>query len=60
MMARDYTRALVVGKVVTLTAVEPDKYRKRLTAYLCAIAGRVWAMPRLLPVWRGPIAAGGD
>jgi endonuclease YncB( thermonuclease family) len=26
-MARDYTRALVVGRVVTLTAIEPNKYR---------------------------------
>jgi hypothetical protein len=30
--ARDYTRALVVGKVVTLTAIEPDKYDKRVDA----------------------------
>jgi endonuclease YncB( thermonuclease family) len=34
MMARDYTRALVVGQVVTLTAVQPDKYKKRVNAYV--------------------------
>src|SRR4029453_17477521 len=38
-MARDYTRALVAGKVVTLTAIEPDKYRKRIDAYV-SIDGR--------------------
>jgi endonuclease YncB( thermonuclease family) len=32
--ARDYTRAMVVGKVVSLTAVQPDKYRKRVDAYV--------------------------
>jgi endonuclease YncB( thermonuclease family) len=39
MMARDYTRALVAGKVVTLSAIEPDKYRKRIDAYV-SIDGR--------------------
>jgi endonuclease YncB( thermonuclease family) len=39
MMARDYTRALVVGEVVTLSAIEPDKYRKRIDAYV-SIDGR--------------------
>jgi micrococcal nuclease len=34
LMARDYTRALVAGKVVTLSAIEPDKYRKRVDAYV--------------------------
>jgi hypothetical protein len=26
-MASDYTRALVAGRVVTLSAIQPDKYR---------------------------------
>jgi endonuclease YncB( thermonuclease family) len=39
MMARDYTRALVAGKLVTLTAVQPDKYRQQIDAYV-AIDGR--------------------
>jgi endonuclease YncB( thermonuclease family) len=39
MMARDYTRSMVVGQVVTLTAVQPDKYRKRIDAYV-SIGGR--------------------
>jgi micrococcal nuclease len=38
-MTRDYTRSLVVGQVVTLTAVRPDKYGKRVYAYV-SIAGR--------------------
>jgi endonuclease YncB( thermonuclease family) len=38
-MARDYTRAMVVGRVVTLLAVQPDKYRKRIDAYV-SIEGR--------------------
>jgi micrococcal nuclease len=38
-MARDYTRSLVVGRVVTLTAVRPDKYPKRVDAYV-SIDGR--------------------
>jgi endonuclease YncB( thermonuclease family) len=33
-MARDYTRSMVVGRIVTLTAVGPDKYRKRIDAYV--------------------------
>jgi endonuclease YncB( thermonuclease family) len=33
-MARDYTHTLVAGKVVTLSAIEPDKFRKRIDAYL--------------------------
>jgi endonuclease YncB( thermonuclease family) len=33
-MARDYTRSMVVGRIVTLTAVEPNKYRKRVDAYV--------------------------
>jgi micrococcal nuclease len=37
--ARDYTRAMVVGRVVTLLAVQPDKYRKRIDAYV-SIDGR--------------------
>jgi endonuclease YncB( thermonuclease family) len=39
LMARDYTRSMVVGRIVTLTAVEPDKYRKRIDAYV-SIDGR--------------------
>jgi endonuclease YncB( thermonuclease family) len=39
-MARDYTRSLVVGQVVTLTAVQPDKYDKRVDAYLRLPDGR--------------------
>jgi micrococcal nuclease len=39
MIARDYTRTLVVGEVVTLSAIEPDKYRKRIDAYV-SIDGR--------------------
>jgi micrococcal nuclease len=38
--ARDYTRALVVGRAVTLTAVEPDKYDKRVDAYVRLPDGR--------------------
>jgi endonuclease YncB( thermonuclease family) len=38
--ARDYTRALVAGKIVTLTAIEPDKYRKRVDAYVRLPDGR--------------------
>jgi endonuclease YncB( thermonuclease family) len=38
MMARDYTRALA-GKVVALSAIEPDKYRRRIDAYV-SIDGR--------------------
>jgi endonuclease YncB( thermonuclease family) len=38
--ARDYTRALVAGKVVTLTAIEPDKYDKRVDAYVQLPDGR--------------------
>jgi micrococcal nuclease len=37
--ARDYTRAMVVGREVSLLAVRPDKYRKRLDAYV-SIDGR--------------------
>jgi endonuclease YncB( thermonuclease family) len=37
--ARDYTRALVVGRIVTLSAIGPDKYPKRLDAYV-AVDGR--------------------
>jgi hypothetical protein len=37
--ARDYTRALLVGGVVTLIAVEFDKYRMRIDAYV-SIDGR--------------------
>jgi endonuclease YncB( thermonuclease family) len=37
--ARDYTRALVVGRVVTLLAIQTDKYRKRIDAYV-SIDGR--------------------
>jgi endonuclease YncB( thermonuclease family) len=40
MMARDYTRSLVVGQVVTLTAIEPDKYDKRVDAYVRLPDGR--------------------
>jgi endonuclease YncB( thermonuclease family) len=39
-MARDYTRALVVGRVVTLTAIGPDKYDKRVDAYVQLPDGR--------------------
>jgi hypothetical protein len=39
-MARDYTRSLVVGQVVTLTAVQPDKYDKRVDAYVRLPDGR--------------------
>jgi hypothetical protein len=38
-IARDYTRALVAGKIVTLSAIQPDKYRKRVDAYV-SINGR--------------------
>jgi hypothetical protein len=38
-MASDYTRALVAGRVVTLSAIQPDKYRKRIDAYV-SIDGR--------------------
>jgi endonuclease YncB( thermonuclease family) len=38
--ARDYTRALVVGRTVILTAVEPDKYDKRVDAYVRLPDGR--------------------
>jgi micrococcal nuclease len=38
-MARDYTRSMVVGRTVTLTAVAPDKYPKRVDAYV-SIDGR--------------------
>jgi endonuclease YncB( thermonuclease family) len=39
-MARDYTRSLVVGQVVTLTAVQPDKDDKRVDAYVRLPDGR--------------------
>jgi micrococcal nuclease len=39
-MARDYIRSLVVGQVVTLTAVQPDKYDKRVDAYVRLPDGR--------------------
>jgi endonuclease YncB( thermonuclease family) len=39
-MARDYTRSLVVGQVVTLIAVQPDKYDKRVDAYVRLPDGR--------------------
>jgi endonuclease YncB( thermonuclease family) len=38
--ARDYTRALVAGKIVTLTAIEPDKYERRVDAYVRLPDGR--------------------
>jgi endonuclease YncB( thermonuclease family) len=50
-MARDYTRALVAGRVVTLSAIQPDKYRKRIDAYV-SIDGR-----DLGDALRGPTAA---
>jgi endonuclease YncB( thermonuclease family) len=37
--ARDYTRSMVVGRVVSLLAERPDKYRKRLDAYV-SVDGR--------------------
>jgi endonuclease YncB( thermonuclease family) len=40
MMARDYTSQLVVGRTVTLTAIEPDKYDKRVDAYVQLRDGR--------------------
>jgi endonuclease YncB( thermonuclease family) len=40
MMARDYPRSLVVGQVVRLTAVHPDKYDKRVDAYVQLPDGR--------------------
>jgi micrococcal nuclease len=39
-MARDYTRSLVVGRVVKLTAIGPDKYDKRVDAYVQLPDGR--------------------
>jgi micrococcal nuclease len=40
MMARDYTRDLVVGRAVTLTAIQPDKYDKRVDAFVQLPDGR--------------------
>jgi endonuclease YncB( thermonuclease family) len=39
-MARDYTSQLVVGRTVTLTAIEPDKYDTRVDAYVQLPDGR--------------------
>src|SRR5262245_44616649 len=38
--ARDYTRALVVGRTATLMAIEPDKYDKRVDAHVQLPDGR--------------------
>jgi hypothetical protein len=43
-MAREYTRSLVVGQVVTLTAVQPDKYDKRVDAYCDCRTVAIWTM----------------
>jgi endonuclease YncB( thermonuclease family) len=37
--ARNYTRSMVVGRTVALTAIESDKYGKRIDAYV-SIDGR--------------------
>jgi endonuclease YncB( thermonuclease family) len=39
-MARDYTSQLVVGRTVTLTAIEPDKDDKRVDAFVQLPDGR--------------------
>jgi endonuclease YncB( thermonuclease family) len=57
--ARDYTRALVAGKVVTLTAIEPDKYDKRVDAYVRLPDGRGASDSAIVAVERRIISPNG-